>query len=125
MSKLQNLKIRTKVSAAFGFVLMVSIALGLFALQSLSIVNEKAADMRDNWLPATRALGDVSYQTMRYRQLGATAAFADTPEQVATERKKLNEAAADVQKIWSFYETTVTTPEERKIADRVSAGWKE
>ncbi len=125
MLRLQDLRIRTKVIGAFGFVLVLSIALGLFALQRLSAGNEAAADMRDNWLPATRALGDFSYHTMRYRQLGATHVLAKTAEALAGEEKTINLTAADAQKAWAFYETTVTSGEERQLADRIKAGWAE
>ena len=58
MSLFQNLKIRTKVMIAFGGVLLVSVLLGGIALNSLSDVNAKAADVRDNWLPSTEILGE-------------------------------------------------------------------
>ncbi len=123
MSKFQNLKIRTKVTAAFGFVLLVSVLLGLFALQRLSAVNAAAADMRDNWLPATRALGDFTAATTRYRMRQANLMLSDTAEQRDDDAKTLERFKTDAQKAWDFYETTVTPGEERKLADQIKAGW--
>ncbi|HTP85220.1 MAG TPA: methyl-accepting chemotaxis protein [Alphaproteobacteria bacterium] len=125
MSALQNLKIRAKVTLAFGFVLLVSVGLGLFALQRLSMVNDKAADLRDNWLPATRALGEVSYHTMRYRQIEAAYILAPTAEAKATEEKGMAAVREDAQKAWAAYEATVTPGEERKLADAIKAGWED
>jgi methyl-accepting chemotaxis protein len=123
MNKLQNLKIRTKVMAAFGLVLVVAVTLGLFAMQRLSAVNDKAVDMRDNWLPATRYLGTYSYATMRYRALSSMYLLTTTPEERAAEEKNLADAEVTVQKVWADYETTVTEGEERKLADQVKANW--
>ncbi|HXZ00627.1 MAG TPA: methyl-accepting chemotaxis protein [Stellaceae bacterium] len=123
MSKFQNLKIRTKVTAAFGFVLLVCVFLGLFSLQRLSLVNDSAADMRDNWLPATRALGDYSFNTLYYRLRGANLIMADTPEARAKALKGAAEFQAKAEKVWAFYETTVTSGEERRLADQIKAAW--
>ena len=123
MSALQNLKIRTKVTLAFGFVLLVSVMLGLFALQRLSMVNDSAADMRDNWLPATRALGEYKYHTLRYRLRAGNLVASDTREQALNYEKTMREAVAEAAKAWNFYESTVTPGEERKLADQIKASW--
>jgi methyl-accepting chemotaxis protein len=124
MQKLQNLKIRTKVMAAFGFMLLVTALLGSISLQRLSVVNESAVDMRDNWLPATRALGDFAFHTMRARQRAGTAIMETTPADRASEIKGIVQSMADADKAWTAYESTVTTPEERKISDALKAGWE-
>ncbi|HUA56143.1 MAG TPA: MCP four helix bundle domain-containing protein, partial [Candidatus Sulfotelmatobacter sp.] len=71
--RFQNLSIKSKVTTAFAFVLSLTVVLGLYAVQRLSDVNDHAAEIRDNWLPATRALGDFSFHTMRFRQIEAAA----------------------------------------------------
>jgi diguanylate cyclase (GGDEF)-like protein len=124
MPKLRDLKIRTKVAAAFGLVLVVTLALGLFAAQRLGIVYKHAADVRDTWLPGTRALGDYAFQTMRVRQMEAAAIFAPTPESAAEEEKILARVAASAQKAWALYEATDMPDEERHLADRIKAGWE-
>jgi methyl-accepting chemotaxis protein len=123
VQKLQNLKIRTKVMAAFGLMLLVTTLLGGISLQRLSAVNESAVDMRDNWLPATRGLGDFAFHTMRARQRAATVIMA-TKEEQARELTSVQESVADADKAWGSYESTVTTQEERPIAGAVKAGWE-
>jgi len=123
METLQNLKIRTKVTAAFAFVLLVAVGLGAFSLQRLGIVNDRAADVRNNWLPATRALGEISFHTMRFRQIEAAHILAETPEAMAKEEATLGQIIKDAQKTWNDYEKTVTTGDERALADRIRAGW--
>src|ERR1700755_254438 len=56
---LTRFSIRAKLIMAFALILCGTISLGLFAVQRLNRVSASAADLRDNWLPATRALGDM------------------------------------------------------------------
>jgi methyl-accepting chemotaxis protein len=123
-TRLQNLSIKNKVTLAFSFVLLLTVSLGVFAVQRLSDVNDRAADMRVNWLPATRALGDYGFHTMRFRQIEAVMVLAGSPEQVRKEQGTLKTVAADAAKAWGAYEPTVVTGEERQIADRIKAEWQ-
>ena len=125
MSSLQNLKIRTKVTIAFGCVLFISIALGVFALQRLSAVNEAAAEIRDNWLPSTRVLGEFSTLVTRHRMRSATVLMAETAEGLATDIQGLGQFRADAEKAWTAYEPLISPGEERKLADQIKAGWTE
>jgi methyl-accepting chemotaxis protein len=97
--------------------------LGLFALQRMSMINDSAADMRDNWLPATRALGDYQFRTLRYRLRAGTLLMSDTPERRAADLKMLAEYLADADKAWAVYEPTITPGAERQLADQIKTGW--
>ncbi|HZZ35688.1 MAG TPA: diguanylate cyclase, partial [Caulobacteraceae bacterium] len=122
MPKVHNLRIRTKVAGAFGLVLAVTLALGLFAVDRMGLVHERAADVRDNWFPATRALGDYAFQTMRVRQMEA-AVITAPPEAAADELRLLVKIAGDAQKAWARYERDLSD-ETRTLAERIAAGWE-
>jgi methyl-accepting chemotaxis protein len=124
LAALANLTVKTKITAAFGFLLLLTVALGLFATQRLAEVNGAAANMREFWLPATRALGDYSFHTMRFRQIEAAALLAEAPEQSAKEAASLKTVAADAQKAWTAFEASTASAEVRAIADQVKAGWQ-
>ena len=123
-NRIQNLSIRSKVTVAFAFVLTLTVALGVYAVQRLSEVNDHAAEIRDNWLPATRSLGDYSFHTMRFRQIEAAAILAESQEQSAKEAATLKTVAADAAKAWATYEATVTSGEERQLSEQVKTGWQ-
>ena len=124
MSALHNLSIKSKVTAAFGFVLLLTVALGLFAVQHLSQVNDHAAVMRDEWLVSTRALGDFAFHTMRFRQIEGVTILADKPEEIAAEQATLRTIAADAEKAWATQAALAQSDEVRQIADQVKAGWQ-
>ncbi len=52
--------IRVRLSLVFLFLFLLVIVIGLESLNSLSYVNEASAQIRDRWLPSTRALGDLN-----------------------------------------------------------------
>jgi two-component system OmpR family sensor kinase len=52
--------IRARLSFVFLFLFLLVIVLGLESLSSLNFVNDASAQIRDRWLPSTRALGDLN-----------------------------------------------------------------
>jgi two-component system OmpR family sensor kinase len=55
--------IRARLSFVFLFLFLLVTVLGLESLNSLNLVNEASAQIRDRWLPSTRALGDLNNLT--------------------------------------------------------------
>src|SRR5579864_328799 len=125
MRKLAAWSIATKVTVAFAFTLTLTVLLGLLAIQRLGGVNDSAAEIRDRWLPATRALGDFAFNAIRYRQLEAAAILAPNDDargkEFATMRAVLDQAAKD----WNAYLPLATGGEERSRAARIERGWGE
>jgi len=62
-----NLSLKSKVLGAFGLVLLIVMGLGLTSINRLSAINDKAADIRDNWLPSTLLLGALTSAARDYR----------------------------------------------------------
>jgi methyl-accepting chemotaxis protein len=48
-----NLTIRLSVFLAFSLLLVVTLSLGVFAIDSLGRVNAAASELRSKWLPST------------------------------------------------------------------------
>ena len=124
LGRFNNLKIRTRIFSTFGVVVVLTVVLGLFAVQRLSTVNTAATDIRENWLPASRALGDYSFHTMRFRQIEAAALLAPTPEQAVKEAATLTQVAADAQKAWDAFTSQAAATADRQLAEQVKAGWQ-
>lgn len=121
MQTVHDWKIRTKTAVAFGLVLLVTLGLGLFAVQRLGRVHDHAAEARENWFPATRALGDYAFHTMRVRQMEAVVITA--PEEVLEdELRLLSKIAGDARRAWARYDSEVSG-EARALVERIAAGW--
>src|SRR5579864_459075 len=123
MQKLDDISIKVKVIAAFGLMLFVMALLGWLSLQRLAAVNDGAKDIRDNWLVATRALGEFKFHTMRYRQLQAAHIISATDDEAASEAKTMLAVAESANQAWKIYEPTVASNEERSLADQIQQAW--
>ncbi len=75
-----RLSIRAKLVTVLLVLLAGSAAQSLFAIRRLNAVIAAGAGIENNQLPSTRILGDIAYQTTRFRQLEATMMLApDAP----------------------------------------------
>ena len=92
-------------------------------MQRLDLVHDRATDMRDNWFPAARALGDYAFETMRVRQMEAVVITAPA-EIAASELQLMSKIANDARKAWTRYRQENLSPEARVQADRIAVGWE-
>jgi methyl-accepting chemotaxis protein len=125
MNFLNNVSIKAKVVSAFGLVLVVAVALGVFAIHRLGAVNEAAADLRENWLVGTRALGVVAQSTERYRAQQAQLILANSDADMDAVEQQMQTTLGNFDKAMKDYLPTVNTADERALADAFVARWKE
>ncbi len=62
-----NISVSKKIVLAFLLAFCATVGLGLFGLSQTAAVNAKAADIRDNWLPSTVALGKLAASVREVR----------------------------------------------------------
>jgi methyl-accepting chemotaxis protein len=123
MSWLNNFTVRTKIIGAFALVLAVTIALGVFAMQRLSAVNDNAVELSGNYLLAATQLGDINGAAMRFRQLEATHILATTAADRAKEEVTLASVLDELNKAYSTYSATIDAGEERHLNDQLTPMW--
>ncbi|MDE2452143.1 MAG: MCP four helix bundle domain-containing protein, partial [Burkholderiales bacterium] len=119
MQLLTHLKIGSRLLAAFAFVLALMLALGAFAVGGLSRVNDATRDVATNWLVATRYLGDYLGALGEIRRSEALHLLADNAADVGQAQARGDAGKAQAAKAWKAYAATVTTPDERKLADAI------
>ncbi|MBB6252385.1 methyl-accepting chemotaxis protein [Nitrospirillum iridis] len=118
MTAWQNLSIRLKVLAAFLTVFVATLALGLFGLGRTAAVNGTAAEMRDNWLPSTVALGRLGVTVTDVRVVEGRVIMAATANDRASmeaAEKLFVDAVAAADRARADYQPllTVGTDDER------------
>jgi methyl-accepting chemotaxis protein len=123
LSWFQNLSIRSKVMTAFASVLVITAILGMFAINRLSAVNDNAVALSGNYLVASKALGDVAYNSMRYRQLQGAYVLAATKDGKAKEAATMATAAGEVIKGWNAYSPTIDQGVETALAAKIMPAW--
>src|SRR3954470_5706799 len=92
MFSFSNISIRNKVITAFGVVLITALGLGGFSIDRLATVNGSAAEVRDNWLPATGWLGTISKAVEQYRARQGQLLLATTAAERERQEKLIDES---------------------------------
>jgi methyl-accepting chemotaxis protein len=122
-SLVDNWSIRKKVIMAFGAVLLCTAGVGGFAIERLAAVNASAADIRENWLPSTRALGRISQVAERVRSYQAIAFLATSDGEAAARKAKTAKVNADMQAALMEYEPLIAPGEELRLAQDMLRAW--
>ena len=123
MRAFSNLSIRNKILAAFAIVLLTAVGLGGFAVERLAMVNGSAAEIRDNWLPATGWLGTLSKSVEMFRARQGQFILSATPAEQERMEKLLAETIQTFDQTWRLYELTVTTEKELAIVTNFKNAW--
>ena len=118
---LKNMTIRLRVIAAFTIVLAATLGMAFFSVQRLALVNTAAADISQNWLPAANFLGDLSqdFELFRSRQGQAILLEGDARTAMIAKMEQTHES---LEADYKAYNATVTTAEERPLADAIRSG---
>ncbi|GEO41543.1 chemotaxis protein [Skermanella aerolata] len=124
-SRFNNLRIGTKLFAAFAIVLFITAAIGLFSIQRLSAVNDASLEVRDNWLPSTVLVSHLRSAVQKYRLDEARHIMSLTEADMANAESELNADVVEIQKLRAEYEPMVGAGEERGYISDFDRDWLE
>ena len=119
---IKDISVSKKLIGAFVVVLITTLALGLFAINSLSRLDDAAYDLRANRLPSISYLGKFQYHSTRYRSFQASILLvpeAQREKDTALRMKDRDAAEAAL----SAYEKLVSSPDERELATTIRNAW--
>ena len=129
MQRWRDASLTTKVILSFAMVFVATVGLGLFGLSQTSAVNSKAADIRDNWLPSTAALGQLISAVRESRVREARVVIsAETSDQadLANDVSMFQTAQSAVDQAYAKYQPLITagTDDERLMRTYADAWTK-
>ena len=88
--RLSNLRVGARLGSAFGVLLLLMLAMGLYALNKVEQVHGSVVELSENWLPSTQQLAGVNeaLNQMRRGELqmmlgGDAAAIKDEGDRIA------------------------------------------
>ena len=102
---LNRFSIRFKFLSAFSIMLLLLLGLSATALNRLSAINDRAADIRDNWLPKTGDQGRLLVAMQKVRILEARYAIALTDGDRRQIGSMIVEGRSGVNRIRTSYES--------------------
>ena len=119
------LSIRARLSFVFIFLFLLVIVLGFESLNSLSYVNDASAQIRDRWLPSTRALGDLNNLTTDFPAAESAMLRATSPSERAAIERRLTSMDRDVAAAELAYRRIRHDARDDALFGRFTARWSE
>lgn len=117
-----SLSLTTKALAVFGLLFLVSAGLAGVAARQLGAVNAGALELKGNWLPSVRALGEVGHRIAQVRVAEGGRLVAGGPpggEAAAA----LDAALSGVAAARAAYEALPRAAEEQALYDGFARAW--
>ncbi|MDT8332311.1 methyl-accepting chemotaxis protein [Roseomonas gilardii] len=122
---LRGLTIRARILMAFGCVLLCTLILGGFALKQIGEVAQVAAEIRGNWLPSVRYLGQLASNSERLRGAQSSLFLARDEENKKTFLEGGQAAMEAANAALEAYRPLVTPGEGAMLATQVMEDWKQ
>jgi methyl-accepting chemotaxis protein len=108
-----DLKIAAKLIVAFVVVLLLTAALGVFAIIQLARVNAASTELATNWMPSIKAASDMKYDLARLRAGTGQLILANDSSSREYFSKSVNNTLEQLAKDEKRYESLISEPEER------------
>ena len=108
MSILNRLSITTKLSGALAILSLLTLGLGLVAMNRLDVVNERSLEIRDNWLPSVGVLGKLMAEVERARVYEARLLLAKGDANHVAAVSELRDILADIERSRIAYKPLAT-----------------
>ena len=125
MNWINRLKVAPRLVAAFGIVLALTAALGMFSVIQLDRVNGTSTELETNWLPSTRAAGEMNTDTSDFRAAELQHVLSVDDAERSRYETELSELGAAIDKHVAGYAKLVASAEEQQAFDRFKSAWSD
>ena len=115
-----RLTIKTKLAAAFSFLLLITALLGGVGVVKMASINDRSTEITENWMPSTNLVNQINTATsdLRVAQLTHVATLDERGMQQVDE--ELRRILADIRDKRQRYEKLISSDEERGIYNQFS-----
>lgn len=118
------MKLSVKLSLMAGFLMALTIALGLFSLVQMSKINEGTTDINQNWLPSTRYVLNLNVNTSDFRLAQVQLANSPEAQDRARYQARMEATLKDIEKNKSQYAPLIASAQERKAYEGFLREWQ-
>lgn len=116
-----NLPIRSKLYAAFGPVLVGTIALGAFSVRQLASVNTKSAEISEQWLPAVERAASIKLALTEFRVVAFLHVVAQSDNAKTDVERQLAERQSVIDAAVTRYAQGAVLPADSLMVQRTRA----
>ena len=122
--KFNDLKISTRLAAAFGLLTLLLIGVAAVAVMQMKSMYASTTDITGNWLPSVQLVNQMNTATSDYRVTEARHIMNTDDNAMAAIEKEMAVVLAGFDKRRDAYVKLISSPEERKLYDAFAADWK-
>ena len=108
-----SMKLGTKLGLAFAALVLLTLAVGGFALGQLSSVNERTQELADDRLPSIKVLGELRVAANQLRRQESDHVISSEPAEMTMVEARISEGKAAFLDRQKAYEPLISSPEER------------
>lgn len=120
-----HLSIRNLLITLTILMLTLTGTLAVVALRGTDQLNGNLVDIKDNWLPSVRYLGEMNTATADYRINGANHVLAQSPEEMGHAERRLQEEMQKIETAKRSYEPLIASDAERKLFMDFQNAWQQ
>ena len=118
------MKLSVKLSLMAGFLMALTIAIGLFSLVQMSKINDGTTDINQNWLPSTRYVLNLNVNTSDFRLAQVQLANSPEAQDRARYQARMEATLKDIEKNKSQYAPLIASAQERKTYEGFLREWQ-
>ncbi len=111
----KNLKVGTRLAAAFALMLALMVGLGGYAIVQLSVVNGSTVELASNWLPSVRTALQLR-SSLNYLRMQEVQAVSE-PALSASADKDMTDKLAVLRKLTEEYAKLASSTDEQQLFD--------
>jgi methyl-accepting chemotaxis protein len=120
---MKNLKIATRIGAGFAAVILITVALGLFAYSRIESINKNSTDISENSLPSVYVVGQIHSNAERIMGLLMAHAQSSDAQEMAHIEAEIRDVRTQNSQLMARYEKLFSNDKDRQMyAEMVSAG---
>jgi two-component system OmpR family sensor kinase len=112
-----------RLSLVFLSLFTVTILLGALGIASLSYFNDVSSQVRERWLPATGALGDLNNHSSDFRGVEAASVLASAPAELAASEQAMLQLDRSIAASEDNYRRIAHSGDEDALYARFLARW--
>ncbi|MFC5552421.1 methyl-accepting chemotaxis protein [Methylobacterium iners] len=115
--------IKAALIGSFILLALVSAGQGIAGLVSLGTIREKVADITTSWMPSVDVVRQMQTTITDARVRSYRYLSAETERDRAAALKQLADVSVHLQQLLTQYQSLISSPEERSLADSFRAKW--
>lgn len=125
MQWFRNLRTSIKIISAFLIITLIFVAFGLYSLQNLKDLNNKAKNMYSHNLIAVKDLSEIEVYYQRLRVAVRDLSTAQTTEKEQTLLTKMTEFQKNMENLAQTYSNSITTTNEKQEFDTFTQSYND